>query len=98
PPRSLPFAYTTLFRSPLGTIVALAIDPADHRVLYVVAGKNQSFSLFVSRDSGDTWQELNRLSEQPRRIWIDPKSTKDATTIYVRSEEHTSELQSPDHL
>jgi|KBSMisStaDraftv2_1062788.scaffolds.fasta_scaffold00158_24 photosystem II stability/assembly factor-like uncharacterized protein len=68
---------------PLGTIVALAIDPADHRVLYVVAGKNQSFALFVSRDFGDTWQELNRLSEEPRRIWIDPTSTKDSTTIYI---------------
>src|SRR6185312_206373 len=69
--------------NPLGTIVALAIDATNHRVLYVAVGTNQGFSLFVSRDFGDTWQELNRLSEEPRRIWIDSKSTKRAPTIYL---------------
>ena len=69
--------------NPLGTIVALAIDATNHRVLYVAVGTNQGFSLFVSRDFGDTWQELNRLSEEPRRIWIDSKSTKRASTIYL---------------
>ncbi|HZR66728.1 MAG TPA: hypothetical protein VFA85_16420 [Terriglobales bacterium] len=68
---------------PLGTIVALAIDPNDHRILYVAAGKNRNFALFVSRDFGDSWRELNQLSEEPRRIWIDPKSPKDTRTIYV---------------
>lgn len=68
---------------PLGTIVALAIDPADHRVLYVAARKNNNFSLFVSRNFGESWQALNQLSEQPRRIWIDAKSPKDARTIYI---------------
>src|SRR5262245_38138456 len=77
---------------PLGTIVALAIDPAERRVLYVAAGKNKTFSLFVSRDFGDTWQELNQLSEQPRRIWIDPRSPKDARTVYIAGE-HAIEVR-----
>ncbi|HJU10223.1 MAG TPA: hypothetical protein VJ728_05070, partial [Candidatus Binataceae bacterium] len=79
--------------NPLGEIVALTVDPADHRVLYAAAGKNKTFSLFVSRDSGDSWQELNQLSEQPRRIWIDPRTPSDARTVYIAGA-HTIEVRS----
>src|SRR5450432_2462566 len=72
---------------PLGRIFALAIDPDDHRVLYAAAGESQSksFALFVSRDSGGSWHQLNRLPEEPHRMWIDSHSPRDSRTLFVAS-------------
>ena len=53
---------------PLGQIYAMAIDPADSHVLYVAAGHRESPSLFVSRDSGKTWQKQAELASGVRRI------------------------------
>lgn len=69
--------------NPLGMIAAMAIDPQDNRVLYVAAQQKGSASLFVSRDSGASWQELNKLREAARRMWINPMSPKDARTLYM---------------
>lgn len=69
--------------NPLGVIAALAIDPQDSGILYAGAERNGSASLFVSHDSGNSWQELNRLPETPRQIWIDPASPKDARILYL---------------
>jgi len=55
---------------PVGEMVALAIDPADSRTLFVAGRQKQGAALFVSRDSGGTWREQARLSEAPRRIWV----------------------------
>src|ERR1700704_2872408 len=41
---------------PVGDIVAMAIDPANSQVLYVVSGSKEKRVLFVSRDFGQTWQ------------------------------------------
>ena len=72
---------------PLGHVFALAIDPDDHRLLYAAAAQSQSksFALFVSRDSGGSWQELNRLPEEPRRMWIDSHSPGDSRRLFVAS-------------
>ena len=67
---------------PLGTILALAVDPADSSVLYVAAGE-KSPALFVSRDSGKTWQKQDSLPEAPRRIWIDPSSSAASRTLFI---------------
>src|SRR5262252_8372186 len=36
---------------PLGSISSLAIDPDNHRTLFVTASRNKSSALFISRDS-----------------------------------------------
>ena len=41
---------------PVGDIVAMAIDPANSRVLYVAGGSKEKRVLFLSRDFGQTWQ------------------------------------------
>lgn len=59
---------------PLGRIAALAIDPADSKVLYVAAGAKESPALYLSRDDGASWQRDVALPEVPLRMWIDPHS------------------------
>src|SRR5256885_11454557 len=59
---------------PLGSIYAMAIDPADSRLLYVVAGRKESPGLFTSRDAGEHWQKQADLPSNVRRLWVDPHS------------------------
>ena len=68
---------------PLGTITALAIDPADSRTLYAAASRNKQAALFISRDFGKTWQREATLSETARHIWIDPRSSRQSRTLYI---------------
>jgi photosystem II stability/assembly factor-like uncharacterized protein len=68
---------------PLGTIAALAIDPADSKILYVAAGPKESQALFVSHDSGSTWEKQVSLPEKPRHIWIDPRSAPASRTLFI---------------
>ena len=56
------------------SIYAMAIDPADSRLLYVVAGRKENPSLFVSRDAGEHWQKQADLPSNVRRLWVDPHS------------------------
>ena len=78
--------------NPLGEIAALAIDPADSKVLYV-AGDESHSGLFVSRDRGASWNSLAALPEAPRRIWIDPRSPRDSRTLYIAGQ-HFLTIQS----
>jgi photosystem II stability/assembly factor-like uncharacterized protein len=75
---------------PLGLISALAIDPANSKILYAAAGDKNHAALFVSRDWGETWNQQDTLPETPRRIWVDPKSTKDFRTLYVGGQHFVS--------
>jgi photosystem II stability/assembly factor-like uncharacterized protein len=69
--------------NPVGTIDALAIDPADPRTLYAAAGEKAAPALFVSRDYGDKWQKVAALPEVPRHLWIDPYSPRTSRTLVI---------------
>src|SRR5947208_5090085 len=85
PPRSTLFPYTTLFRSGLSTAVGDEGGFAPH--LSSAEDALESISTAVERAG-------YKLGEQIF-IALDPA----ASEFYdSRSEEHTSELQSPDHL
>jgi len=68
---------------PLGRIDALAIDPADSKILYAAAGRDKNASLYVSRDYGASWQRESALPEAPLRMWIDPHSPRDSRSVYL---------------
>ncbi|MGC2195897.1 MAG: hypothetical protein WA628_14565 [Terriglobales bacterium] len=70
---------------PLGSISAMAIDPADSHVLYVAAGDKEKNALFVSRDSGKTWQKQADVPSRARRIWVDPHSPSTSRTLFMAS-------------
>src|SRR5438552_8401761 len=83
PPRSTLFPYTTLFRS-------LALTVADFTRLPVHCG----FIAFMPQ-----WDFLNFLAERGARYpTFTLRMQAEVTGLLERSEEHTSELQSPDHL
>jgi photosystem II stability/assembly factor-like uncharacterized protein len=68
---------------PVGDIVAMAIDPANSRVLYVVGGSKEKRVLFVSRDFGQTWQRHVELSSDVRRMWVDPHSSAESRVLIL---------------
>lgn len=62
-----------------GSMTALAVDPADSRVLYAgIAG-----SLYISTDWGATWTYSARPADGVRRIWADPASPSGDRKLYV---------------
>lgn len=69
--------------NPVGTMDALAIDPADSRILYAAAGEKAAPALFVSRDYGDNWQKVAALPEVPQHLWIDPYSPRTSRTLVI---------------
>src|SRR5207244_5930018 len=96
PLRFLLFPYTTLFRSlrfpfvtgfwPTGTMLGFAVVP-----MFSVKGKFAGFTCAafpaVPPDPNTFPFKLNGPSSQSK-----------PSSLRLRSEEHTSELQSPDHL
>src|SRR5256885_15190669 len=70
---------------PFGTISALAIDPANSKILYAAAGDKKSSALFISRDFGETWQREVGLPETPHHIWVDPHSPAASRTLFIGS-------------
>src|SRR5258708_29731908 len=87
PPRSTLFPYTTLFRSPSIEKLHREFGP---RGLAIVA---------VSIDDPGMETKIRAFAKEfglTFEILHDP--TKLTARRYQRSEEHTSELQSPDHL
>src|SRR5207244_12442823 len=93
PPRSTPSPYTTLFRSPV------KLDLRDHR-----DGPSQAETLvYVAplAKGPDLCPDL--LHAQAafaafREAGVEHAVIVSSTAVYGRSEEHTSELQSPGHL
>ena len=72
---------------PLGQIYAMAIDPEDSDILYVVAGDRELPGLFQSRDFGKTWKKQVELPPAVRHIWIDPGSPQKSRILYVAGAE-----------
>src|SRR5207244_11244663 len=86
-PRSSPlFPYTTLFRSPALVAVGVPVE--------VVAGADQTRRTVGERVAPQKFQHRPVALQQLLHEADEP----DLVAGNDRSEEHTSELQSPDHL
>jgi photosystem II stability/assembly factor-like uncharacterized protein len=68
---------------PRGPATALAIDPADSRVLYAALGSGPQAALWTSSDAGATWQESGALPAGASQIWVDGHSPAANRTLYV---------------
>src|SRR5258708_31635133 len=91
PPRSTLFPYTPLFRPQAGALEAeLLFEPLLEAVIAAIdfVGANQGAAPFV--------EQIACLQKFCDALEVDVVIV--AITASRRSEEHTSELQSPDHL
>ena len=66
-------------------VSALAVDPADSKILYASIGRGDNWGLFVSKDWGKSWQEASKLPSVGRAVYVDPKSPSESRTVYVLS-------------
>src|SRR5258708_30429450 len=92
PPRSTLFPYTTLFRSVTGHAAAAfkPIEALEH-MLMLVGGNSRPIVRNAERSSIPLPRDVDgHLAAFAAML--------DGVVDEVRSEEHTSELQSPDHL
>jgi photosystem II stability/assembly factor-like uncharacterized protein len=71
--------------NPLGNITAMAIDPSDSNVFYVVAGdrKNGTFALLISRDGGQNWTKEEDLPGLANKLWVNAHSPSDARMLLI---------------
>ena len=67
----------------MGTIDALAIDPANSRTLFASAVEDGKAAVYESSDFGLTWRKLYDLKNPPQKVWVDPNSDKANRDIYV---------------
>jgi hypothetical protein len=65
------------------TVDALAVDPADSKVLFAAISKEKKANLYRSADWGKTWQSLAELPSPGARIYVDAESPKGNRTVYV---------------
>lgn len=74
-----------------GEMHAMAIDPADSKMLYAIISAGGQMRLSKSSDWGKTWIEIRALTDGGRcRLYIDPNSPKDDRTLYVVGEKSVS--------
>ena len=68
---------------PLGTISAMAIDPANSKTLYAAAGERNKgpFGLYVSHDAGDSWSKLNDLPGAAMKVFVNQTSSEDLRSV-----------------
>ncbi|HEX2918401.1 MAG TPA: hypothetical protein VHN81_07755, partial [Edaphobacter sp.] len=69
--------------NPVGTITALAVDPASSKTLFAAANLNSQAKLFESRDAGRTWQMLLDLPGEALHLWVSPHSSGSSRDLYV---------------
>ena len=61
---------TILFNAnPLGVIVALAVDPADSRILIAAAVKEKAAAVYISKNDGRDWEKAADLPEIPKTVF-----------------------------
>ncbi|MGB7844326.1 MAG: hypothetical protein WBL63_01830 [Candidatus Acidiferrum sp.] len=71
--------------NPLGSITAMAIDPSDSKILYVVAGDRRKgmFALFVSSDAGQNWTRKEEVPGFADKLWVKANSSNGSRTLLI---------------
>src|SRR3712207_8798982 len=86
PPRSTLFPYTTLFRSFIGGSLGVAAGEAFIKGAEAAIERATPFVVFTASGGARMQEGILSLMQMAR------------TTVLIRSEEHTSELQSRQYL
>ena len=66
--------------NPLGTITAMAIDPANSKTLYAAAATGERRSgpgaLYISRDAGEIWSKLTDLPAAALKVFVNQSNSE----------------------
>jgi len=66
--------------NPLGTITAMAIDPANSKTLYAAAATGERRSgpaaLYTSKDAGETWSKLTDLPAAALKVFVNQSNSE----------------------
>ncbi|MHC4713606.1 MAG: WD40/YVTN/BNR-like repeat-containing protein [Planctomycetota bacterium] len=65
------------------TVLALAVDPSNSKVLYAAMDRDGEVGLFISTDYGATWKKDTDLPGGALKVYVDPKSPAEGRTVYV---------------
>lgn len=68
---------------PRGRVTALAVDPADSKILYASIPDAGAQALYLSTDWAKTWKRIADLPGGGSQIYIDPKSPRSDRNLYV---------------
>jgi photosystem II stability/assembly factor-like uncharacterized protein len=70
---------------PLGNISAMAIDPANSKILYAAAGERNKgpYGLYISHDAGESWSKLNDLHGNALKVFVNQTSSKEQRSVVV---------------
>lgn len=66
-----------------GNISALAVDPADSKILYAAVSSEAGAVLRLSHDGAESWRDAGVIPIAATRLYIDPESPKNSRTIYA---------------
>jgi photosystem II stability/assembly factor-like uncharacterized protein len=68
---------------PLKNISAMAIDPANSKILYAAAGERNKgpFALYISKDAGESWSKLTDLPAPALKVFISQTVTQDQRIV-----------------
>src|SRR5260370_2225768 len=82
--------------APLGSITAMASDPADSKVFYVDAGdrKKGPFGLVLSGDAGKSWIKEVDLQDLASKVWVNPSSPRNERTLLIAGSHFIAEKNS----
>src|ERR1700730_946810 len=71
--------------NPLGNITAMAIDPSNSKIFYVVAGDRRrgASALFVSRDRGRNWAKEGDMPGLATELWVTSISPNASLTLRI---------------
>jgi photosystem II stability/assembly factor-like uncharacterized protein len=68
---------------PTPQVTALAIDPADSKILYATMDLEHRTALYKSIDTGASWTPLHDISGEVHAIYIDSRSPREDRNIYL---------------
>ena len=73
--------------TPHGSVTALAVDPANSKILYAASQAAGAYSVLQSEDWGKTWRALGSLPGPAFRIAVDPRSPASDRSLYAAGAE-----------
>jgi photosystem II stability/assembly factor-like uncharacterized protein len=70
---------------PLGTLSAMAVDPANSETLYLAGNDTakHTYGLFISHDGGESWRKFHDLTGVASKIYVNPVGDGNEASLVI---------------